>query len=288
MDLHQKLFLYFSALALLAQCDPTQDPRTMEAIHKKMDSNGDGRLSLNEVFEFSRLTLKHMAAESSGGSMEQYDTNKDGKVTWKEVTRSVFEDKPDTSGSGLDDEGKQWYMEQERKLKQHWQDRFEAADQDKDGKLDSKEIEYLHSPKESLPPHVLKALVMASVKHNDRNVDGKLDSKEYFSFMQSSEHEHEEVTEEITEKAFAGLDVDGDGKLSVEELYRQESGEFDMTSAFKALFADADTDKDSLLSLDEFHKHMPLMTETPAASYIAKWMHHYIERGHMEYHQSEL
>jgi len=286
MDLHQKLFLYFSALALLAQCNPTQDPRTMGAIHKKMDSNGDGRLSLNEVIEFSRLTSKDMEEVSSDGSMEQYDTNKDGKVTWKEVMRSVSENTIDTSG--FIEVDKKTFMEQDRYFTQQRKDRFEAVDQDKDGRLDSKEFAYFHSPVESLPPDVLKALVMASVKHNDRNGDGKLDSKEYFSFMQSREYEHEEKTEEITEKAFAWLDVDGDGKLSVEELYRQESGEINMTSAFKDLFADADTDKDSHLSLDEFHKHMPLMTETPAGSYIAKWMHHYLDSGHIKYHQSEL
>jgi len=268
MDLHQKLFLYFSALALLAQChnvkpkmgDPIKDPqRMMEAMHKKMDIDGDGRLSLNEVIEFSRLTFKVMAANASADRMEVYDTNKDGQLSFEEMIR----DYEDIDTNRLSDHEKKILEEQTRTEKQHLKDRFEAADTNKDGKLDKNELGQIDWPQAS--PDVLKALAQTSVKRKDQDGDGKLDPKEFFSGLEKNGRW----------KKFAQLDVDGDGKLSEEELYVKESSEHSILTAFKALFADADTDKDSHLSLDEFHKHMPLMGQHAAADYITEWMFHH-------------
>jgi len=264
MDLHQKLFLYFSASALLAQChnvkpemgDPIKDPqRMMEAMHKKMDIDGDGRLSLYEVMEFYRLNIKVMAANASADRMEVYDTNKDGQLSFEEMTV----DYEDIDTNRLSDHEKK-ILETE---KQHLKDRFEAADTNKDGKLDKNELGQIDWPQAS--PDVLKALAQTSVKRKDQDGDGKLDPKEFFSGLEKN----------ARWKRFAQLDVDGDGKLSEEELYVKESSEHHILSAFKALFADADTDKDSHLSLDEFHKHMPLMGQLVAADYITEWMFHH-------------
>jgi len=265
MDLHQKLFLYFSALALLAQCqpetgDPIQDPRKMEAMHKKMDIDGDGKVSLREFFEFNKLTFNHMAAKESA-NMEMYDTNKDGKVSLEEMM-NIFQDDSDTSL--LSDDKKKEHEEDKKSQEQQTKERFEAADTNKDGQLDKNELGHFDHPQAS--PDVLKALVKARVKRKDQDGDGKLDSNEYFA------------DEDGDEETFSKMDVDADGKLSEEELYMQETKENHVHSAFKALLADADTDKDSHLSLDEFLKHMPLIADHKAAGYIHDWMlHHEIE-----------
>jgi len=275
MDLHQKLFLYFSALALLAQSqpemgDPIQDPRKMEAMYKKMDIDGDGKLSLKEVIEFNGLIFKDMAAKASANmESEGYDTDKDGKVSFEEMM-NMFQDDSDTSL--LSDDGKKAHEEQQRREKQQTKEKFEAADTNKDGKLDKNELGHFDHPQAS--PDVLKALVKAQVKRKDQDGDGKLDSKEYFADEDMTGYGNEEEIK----KAFSKIDVDGDGKLSEEELYMEETGEHHVLSAFKALLADADTDKDSHLSLDEFHKHMPLIAEHEAAVHIHDWMlHHEIE-----------
>jgi len=280
MDLHQKLFLYFSALALLAQCqpamgDPIKDPQKMEAMHEKMDIDGDGRLSLKEVIEFNDLTFKDMAAKASA-DMEKdgYDTDKDGKVSFEELW-NVFQEDFDHQFEGFDiqDKAKTAHEEHQKREKQHTKERFEAADTNKDGKLDKNEFGHFEHPQAS--PDVLKALVKARVKRKDQDGDGKLDSKEYFADEDMTGYDG---NEEKIKKAFSRIDVDGDGKLSEEELYMQETGEHHVLSAFKALLADADTDKDSHLSLDEFLKHMPLIADHKAAGYIHDWMlHHEIE-----------
>jgi len=269
MDLHQKLFLYISALALLAQCqpemgDPIQDPQKMEALHKKMDIDGDGRLSLKEVIFFNEFTFKDMAAQAN---MEEdgYDTDKDGKVSFEEMM-SVYQADFDKKYGA-----KKGHEEQQKREKQRNKERFEAADTNKDGKLDKNEFGHFEHPQAS--PDVLKALVKARVKRKDQDGDGKLDSKEYFADEDMTGYNEEEI-----KKAFSKKDVDGDGKLSAAELYMQETGELHVSSAFEALMAGADTDKDSHLSLDEFHKHMPLIAESEAAGYIHDWMfHHEIE-----------
>jgi len=278
MDLHQKLFLYFSALALLAQCQPeTGDPilnkSKMEAMHKKMDIDGDGRVSLKEVIDFNELIFKDMAAKESANMESQgYDTNKDGKVSFEEIM-NIFQDDSDTSR--LSDDDKKVHEEQKRREEQNSKERFEAADTNKDGQLDKNEFGHFDHPQAS--PDVLKALVKARVKRKDLDGDGKLDSKEYFA------------AEGVDKVFFSKIDVDGDGKLSEEELYMQETKENHVLSAFKALLADADTDKDSHLSLDEFHKHMPLTSKLEAAGYIHEWMfHHEIEeRGELNHEIEE-
>jgi len=242
MGLYQKLFLYSSALALLAQCevDITQDQKKMKKLHRKMDSDGDGKLSLNEGIEYHKLTLKDMAAQSTRITLQHSDSNKDGKLSYTEFMESFHENS-------------------EEEAKEREKIKFEAADLNKDGSLDESEIGHM----EGGSPHVIEALASASIKRNDQDGDGKLDLKEWNGHAGLED-------DEMMKEVFAELDVDGDGKLTAEELYRYESGEYQAHSMFTSLFSGADTDKDSHLSLDEFHKHMPLMKE----SGMAQWMEH--------------
>jgi len=252
MGLYQKLFLYSSALALLAQCevDITQDKKKMTKLHKKMDIDRDGKLSHNEVIEYHKLTLKDMAAQRTALTLEHSDSNKDGKLSYTEFMASFSEDS-------------------EEEAKELEKIKFEAADLNKDGSLDESEIGHM----EGSSPHVIEALASASIKRNDQDGDGKLDFWEW-SEQDSLGEEWEQARlqglDVAMKSVFAELDVDGDGKLTAEELYRYESGEYHTHSMFKEMFAGADTDEDSHLSLDEFHKHMPLMKE----SGVAQWMQH--------------
>jgi len=242
MGLYQKLFLYSSALALLAQCevDITQDKKKMTKLHKKMDIDRDGKLSHNEVIEYHKLTLKDMAAQSTALTLKHSDSNQDGKLSYTEFMASFHKDS-------------------EEEAKEHEKIKFEAADLNKDGTLDESEIGHM----EGASPHVIEALASARIKRSDQDGDGKLDLKEWNG--QAGLEDDADM-----KRVFAELDVDGDGKLTAEELYRIESGEYETHSMFRELFAGADTDEDSHLSLDEFHKHMPLMKE----SGVAQWMQH--------------
>jgi len=302
MDLHQKLFLYFSALALLAQSKPKQgepgwvhpweelpetrhpsliseskpeksDPilnkHAMEAMHKKMDIDGDGKVSVKEVIEFHEMTVHDMAVNGTRHHEEVvHDTNKDGKVSLEEIMKfmNFMESQDGSDTSRLSDDAKKVREEKKKRGEQNAKEKFEAADTNKDGQLDKNELLYFDFPQRR--PDVLKALVKARVKRKDQDGDSKLDSKEYFADEDMKGYGNEEEIK----KAFSKMDVDGDGKLSEEELYQHEIFVPKCAKIFEALLADADTDKDSLLSLDEFHKHMPLIAEHEAADYIKDWM----------------
>merc|ERR1719218_358055 len=174
------------------------------------------------------------------------DKNKDGKVTLEEMMEEF---------SGAD-----------AKLTELAKAKFAAADKNKDGGLDKEEIAlWGHAPAD---PDVLKVVVAANIKAHDKDGDGKLDSNE--------------LNEGVNDGVFscqpaeiAKLDADGDGKLSEEELHRCESGDHHVHSAFQALFTNADTDKDSHLSMDELQKHMQETPHHSATSQMNSWIHYH-------------
>lgn len=74
---------------------------------------------------------------------------------------------------------------------------------------------------------------------------------------------------------FQKLDVDGDGKLDMNELREWESGRFHTEQAMKKLFEIADADNDMHLTADELAKAREQIAISDAQYHLIEWSEHY-------------
>ena len=59
----------------------------MHGIHKKMDANGDGKVSMAEVLAFSDSTRRQIAEREVETVLEEMDLDKDGKLSVQELVK---------------------------------------------------------------------------------------------------------------------------------------------------------------------------------------------------------
>lgn len=135
---------------------PQESQRRLRIIAKKMDKNGDGFVSLQELTDWVYNSLMQLDEEETAERFEEVDkggltrTNRtivllladhDGKVTWAEYVQESFgTDETET----LDPEYAK-LMAEDRAY-------FDAADQNKDGILDRDEFKAFQNPEHH--PHV--------------------------------------------------------------------------------------------------------------------------------------
>ena len=163
------------------------------------DKNNDGKLDdaeKKEYQEFIQLVQENHqeAMKKQAEFVKQYDTNKDGKLDAGEYTQALKQ-------------------EEINRLRKQLLQAKPALDLDKNGKLD--DAEFAAFEKEMLPKY-------------DQNKDGKLDKKEirrilgkltmeHFRDMQRQMEADQKTEQKAKEKRY---DLDGDGKLNADERKR--------------------------------------------------------------------
>jgi len=243
----------------------------MERLHTKMDANGDGKLSMPEILEFWKNTRQGIdrKSEKTGGSnhMEMMDRNRDGKVSLAEFVSK---------------EAEEWVMDRAEKeresiFKELEAAKFKAADRNSDGFLD--EVELPDAIYGETHDEIVAIMATQDLKRKDLNGDGELDAKEFYEVNGAhaagdiEQRESEDWKDLMAE--FAKLDLDRNGKLNREELVAWESGAFYTASDMREVFEVADDNKDSHVSLEELHKHLPELAGSEAANHLNEWAEHH-------------
>ena len=214
---------------------PSEDQKVLREMLALLDTNHDGKTSLEEAKQFQSEHLQEAIMNSRQEARRRIklaDKDGDGKLSPKE----------------------KHVLEREKA--------FEAGDQDGDGYHSKEEIEFeilhhsnyspvLHSGKlmYHLPTEFLEGFSAA-----DTNRDEKVSLQEFLSFFQ-----------EKTEMDFKAEDTNGDGYHSLNEMAKQifSSKEYKDATAYAKKTAamhinDADKDGDGLLSKHEFNAHIEL------------------------------
>ncbi|KAH6776813.1 calcium-dependent protein kinase 13 [Perilla frutescens var. hirtella] len=139
---------------------------------------------------------------------------------------------------------------------------FARIDTDNDGIVSTEELKVgLKNSNSQMAETEIQMLIEAV----DANGKGKLD---YGEFLAISLHLQKMANDEHLHKAFSYFDKDGNGYIEPGELRDalMEDGEDDSTDVANDIFQEVDTDKDGLISYDEFVAMMKTGTDWRKAS----------------------
>jgi len=241
-------------------------PDDMKNVHSKIDKNGDGKISLAEVLEFSHDMRKEMAIKQVMEYVEMMDKNKDGKISLKEFVEPGDEDQEDAQ-EGLSEQDKL----SAKKLRDLETGKFKIADKNGDGFLDTAELPTAVSPE--ISTEVLGLMADHTLDTKDKDKDGELTMKEFWASETAGESMDKDAEAELGAE-FKKLDLDGNGKLNIKEIIRWENGDYHVSNAISEYIAGADADKDSQLSFAEVEKNLKALQNSDAGSHFSEWIEH--------------
>jgi len=242
--------------------DDSLSPTQLQGLHAKMDANGDGKLSFDEVMAFASGTSKRIATKDIGSILSEIDTSKDGKLSLEEHLNDIH-----NQAEGGDAEE----MKELKHRKTVEGNKFKAADTNGDGLLELDELPSLFYPETH--DAVLAVAVRESLRQKDANHDGKLSPKEFWE-VDGGESEDVELSEEERDD-FGKLDLDGNGFLDETELRLWESGRFHTEEAMKKLFNIADKDNNMHITAEEFSKAREEISASDAQYHLMEWVEHH-------------
>mmetsp|Transcript_93342 Transcript_93342/g.237589 ORF Transcript_93342/g.237589 Transcript_93342/m.237589 type:complete len:278 (+) Transcript_93342:58-891(+) len=233
----------------------------LEALHRKFDKDGNGKVSLQEVMAFAGDMSKAIASRDIQAILEEIDTSKDGKLSLEEHLNDIH----NQADGGDEEEMKE--LENRKKVEA---EKFKAADVNGDGVLDANEVPALFYPETH--EGVLAVTVRETMRQKDLNKDNRLTAREFWE-ADSMEGEHDELSEEENQD-FAKLDLNGNGFIDVDELRSWESGRFHTEEAMRKIFELADKDNDMHVTVEELRRAREQISVSDAQYHLIEWAEH--------------
>merc|ERR1712176_971857 len=118
----------------------------------------------------------------------------------------------------------------------------------------------------------LEITARATLKQKDLDGDGLLTPEEFWEGDPADEGLAVSDDEHLD---FKKMDVNGDGKLDVEELKAWESGRFHTEEAMKKLIEVADSDNDMHVTVAELEAAREQLVATDAHYHFMEWAEHH-------------
>lgn len=234
-------------------------------VHDRVDENGDGRISLEELLGFHGRQRRLVAVGDVKAVLEELDANGDRHLNLEEVLAGM---RPSTEED--EEAGEQVVLTPEER--QHFEAleeleavKFAAVDADADGRLDLEELASLYYPETH--NGVLKIDSEVLLRQLDQDEDGAVSRQEWTH--------HGEQTEEAQVEDFDALDRDGSGSLSLDELMVWESGQLRTEAAMRELLDLADEDRDGHVTKRELHEAREQLSGRPVEEHFGEWARHY-------------
>lgn len=222
----------FAVLFSTPRCEEHLNPDRLSALYAKIDSEGDGKVSLDDLLQFVKFTQEVGARKGVPGLIAHLDKDGNGMLDLKEITKD------------LDEAEQSPRVEELKKLETQ---KFKLADVDGDGYLTSDEAIFMFH--NELHDGINDLTVQDQHKLHDSNGDGKLSVEEIFGATKDEEKEKK-------------LDKDGDGFITHKEFKDYLSGQHHTEDEMKAFLVAADADLDGYITerelpraLDEHEHH---------------------------------
>uniref|UniRef100_A0A182JPQ0 Reticulocalbin-3 n=1 Tax=Anopheles christyi TaxID=43041 RepID=A0A182JPQ0_9DIPT len=243
---------------------PEESKKRLTLLVVKMDQNSDGYVDRHELKAWILRSFKSLAEEEASERFEDVDLNNDETVTWDEYLQETYGmDSEDEEGVRLPFEEPR--NEEERKLVQDDKEMFEAADTNRDGKLDSIEFVQFISPEEF--PQMLPIILQQTLRDKDTNKDGRIDFQEFVG-DNAKDHDKEWLVVEM-DKFKEDFDKNNDGFLSGNEILSWVVPSNDEVASDEVdhLFAASDDDHDDRLSHQEIIDKYDIFVGSEATDY---------------------
>ncbi|XP_046863839.1 calumenin-like isoform X2 [Xenia sp. Carnegie-2017] len=219
VDYDHEAFLGNEQKATFDQLSPEESVRRLGILVEKIDSNGDGKITEDELKSYVDHTQKRYIYEDVDRQWK--DLNPDGKpsLSWGEYVNRTY-------GFDVDDPARNTefnYKDMKKRDRRRW----EKADVDKDDKLTKDELTTFLHPEEF--DHMKDIMVEETLKDIDKDKDEKVSLDEYIGDMYSEEERKNNAEEPDwlkTEKEqfskYRDKNMDGyldkDGTLTKQEI----------------------------------------------------------------------
>ncbi|XP_026466864.1 reticulocalbin-2 [Ctenocephalides felis] len=225
---------------------PEESKKRLAILLKKMDLNGDSHIQRHELKAWILRSFKNLSEEEAADRFEDSDLNGDNIVTWAEYVS-------DTYNMGDEEYLSKDSVMEEHKLMADDKVMFDAADANKDGKLDPNEFIVFNNPEEH--PQMLPIILQQTLNEKDTNKDNVIDFQEFIG-DKAIHHDKEWLIVE-KEKFDKEYDKNGDGVLSGNEVlsWVVPSNDEIALEEVDHLFASTDDDHDDVLSFEEILIH---------------------------------
>lgn len=216
----------------------------LRGLHEKFDLNGDGKVSMPELLEYTKKAHGILGQKDITSVIEKIDVNKDDKLSLEELLPG-WDASPDESLN--------------KKM-------FIAADANADGDLDEKELFNLLYPEAH--SSVLPLQATSAIKKKDLSGDGKL------SLLEFAETSDRGTVSETERTDFNHLDKDEDGYLDHNELKDWISGQYHAEKAVMQVFDSADGDNDGHISADDLIAARERLQDVSVRHSLIAWARH--------------
>jgi len=242
---------------------PEEAKKRLAKLVGKMDIDGDGYVSHEELVKWITNSFRSLNDEESRSRFKEHDQDSDGKLSWDEYLRSVYGYVPTLAELSDDDSNPdaqhfvRIYKEDETK--------FKACDRNGDDVVDEDEFLAFYHPEDFDFMHQIEKERI--IEENDKDKDGAIDLEEYLG--QLPEDELDEWAAHEKDRFERGLDKDSNGKLEGDEILAwavPSNAEIAKDEATHLLGV-ADADRDALLSLEEILKESELFVGSAATDY---------------------
>lgn len=242
---------------------PEEAKKRLAKLVTKMDANGDGSVSHEELQNWITNSFLSLNEEESKDRFKEHDQDSDGKLSWEEYLRSVYGYIPtlsELSNEDLNPDAKHFvriYKEDEAK--------FRACDRDSDGILDAKEFLAFYHPEDFDFMHEIER--QRVLEENDKDADGAISLEEYLG--QIPESEMDEWAAHEKDRFERSLDADKNGRLEGDEVlaWAVPSNVEIAKDEATHLLGVADSNRDALLSLEEILSESELFVGSAATDY---------------------
>ena len=208
---------------------------------REEDEDGDGVITADDIRIRAKKYSVIITVEKSLQMIRDVDTNGDGNVNFEEYKKKKREKAAEMR-------------------KQRVKDMFMILDQDGDGFFTAKELrdevnQLANKGRTEIRLSISVEESLRMIADIDSNGDGKVSLEEYTKMEEEKEEKATKRSEKKDE--FIMLDLDGNGKITAEELWLKVQGHKQNKKSAEwrwsqKMMTDADTDGDGEINLDEY------------------------------------
>ncbi|XP_039988704.1 reticulocalbin-2 [Xiphias gladius] len=248
----------------LKKLSPAEQRKKMMEIVKRIDTNGDNVLSTEEITLWIQHVYRKYALDDADERFPEFDTDKDGVVTWEEYNMVAHDQLVSLDDSAILEDPEQ---ESLRHLYLTERRRFDFADVDGTPGLNVTEFLAFTHPSEV--DHMADFAIEDVLSEYDTDKDGFISLREFIGDVRGDDDSPSQWEIEETVRFKDLYDQDKDGKLNREEQLRWVAPNSYGSAREEALhlIKEMDSDGDGQISEGEVLKNQETFMNSEVTDY---------------------